>query len=226
MAVSSTDFQMENPRLMYMIGSLVRFSFGNQSYQVKYWSRVLWLKDSERRWEQILILDGISHLGRRKQRRTWWSCLTVWHFECFWWGGTSGRFNSSRVSTTWAMEIWWSWRRVMVEGRYIHFVYFIALIAFGNVKWMCMNRYSLLMHHDEEELRGFGLTDEMLIEQEWWESCLALFSMRTNALLFDEFLNLRGVWYTWRHKTARPADLNYGCPMVNSFFPHLSEGTC
>jgi len=30
-----------------------------------------------------------------------------------------------------------------------------------------MNRYSLLMHHDEEELRGFGLTDEMLIDQEW-----------------------------------------------------------
>ncbi|XP_057449992.1 phosphoglycerate mutase-like protein AT74H [Lotus japonicus] len=53
-------------------------------------------------------------------------------------------------------------------------------------------RYSLLMHHDEQELRRFGLTDEMLIEQEW-------------------------------HKHARPADLNYDCPMVNSFFPHLNE---
>lgn len=29
------------------------------------------------------------------------------------------------------------------------------------------NRYSLLMHHDERELREFGLTDEMLIDQEW-----------------------------------------------------------
>ncbi|KAL1316734.1 hypothetical protein HN51_068885 [Arachis hypogaea] len=57
-------------------------------------------------------------------------------------------------------------------------------------------RYSLLMHHDEEELRRFGLTDEMLIDQEW-------------------------------HKYARPADLNYDCPMVNSFFPHLNaEETC
>ncbi|XVF10555.1 hypothetical protein REPUB_Repub07fG0192600 [Reevesia pubescens] len=28
-------------------------------------------------------------------------------------------------------------------------------------------RYSLLMHHNEEELRQFGLTDEMLIDQEW-----------------------------------------------------------
>lgn len=30
-----------------------------------------------------------------------------------------------------------------------------------------MNKYSLLMHHDEEEFGGFGLTDEMLIDQEW-----------------------------------------------------------
>lgn len=29
------------------------------------------------------------------------------------------------------------------------------------------DRYSLLMHHDEQELREFGLTDEMLIDQEW-----------------------------------------------------------
>ncbi|XP_057511037.1 phosphoglycerate mutase-like protein AT74H [Actinidia eriantha] len=28
-------------------------------------------------------------------------------------------------------------------------------------------RYSLLVHHTEEELREFGLTDEMLIDQEW-----------------------------------------------------------
>lgn len=28
-------------------------------------------------------------------------------------------------------------------------------------------RYSLLMHHTEEELRNFGLTEEMLIDQEW-----------------------------------------------------------
>ncbi|KAI9075130.1 hypothetical protein K1719_042861 [Acacia pycnantha] len=54
-------------------------------------------------------------------------------------------------------------------------------------------RYSLLMHHSEEELREFGLTDEMLIDQEW-------------------------------QKFARPSDLNYDCPMVNSFFPHLNEG--
>ncbi|RDX69319.1 Phosphoglycerate mutase-like protein AT74, partial [Mucuna pruriens] len=64
----------------------------------------------------------------------------------------------------------------------------------GNLKGVRMNRYSLLMHHGEEELRRFGMTDEMLMDQEW-------------------------------HKCARPADLNYDCPMVNSFFPHLSEET-
>ena len=28
-------------------------------------------------------------------------------------------------------------------------------------------RYSLLMHHTEEELKEIGLTDEMLMDQEW-----------------------------------------------------------
>lgn len=28
-------------------------------------------------------------------------------------------------------------------------------------------RYSLLVHHTEEELRGFGLTHDMLMDQEW-----------------------------------------------------------
>lgn len=49
---------------------------------------------------------------------------------------------------------------------------------------------SLLMHHTEEELRQFGLTDEMLADQEW-------------------------------QKTARPGELNYDCPMMNSFFTHF-----
>ncbi|OMO79570.1 Histidine phosphatase superfamily, clade-1 [Corchorus capsularis] len=53
-------------------------------------------------------------------------------------------------------------------------------------------RYSLLMHHNEEELREFGLTDEMLIDQEW-------------------------------QKTARPGELNYDCPVVNSFFDHFED---
>ncbi|XP_022738113.1 phosphoglycerate mutase-like protein AT74H [Durio zibethinus] len=56
-------------------------------------------------------------------------------------------------------------------------------------------RYSLLMHHSEEELRKFGLTDEMLIDQEW-------------------------------QKTARPGELNYDCPVVNSFFTHFEDEGC
>ncbi|TYH40815.1 hypothetical protein ES332_D12G272800v1 [Gossypium tomentosum] len=56
-------------------------------------------------------------------------------------------------------------------------------------------RYSLSMHHNEEELREFGLTDEMLIDQEW-------------------------------QKTARIGELNYDCPMVNSFFPHFEDEGC
>ncbi|XP_007040320.2 PREDICTED: phosphoglycerate mutase-like protein AT74H [Theobroma cacao] len=56
-------------------------------------------------------------------------------------------------------------------------------------------RYSLLMHHTEEELREFGLTDEMLINQEW-------------------------------QNTARPGELNYDCPVVNSFFTHFEDEGC
>ncbi|XWS48899.1 hypothetical protein CRYUN_Cryun13aG0116400 [Craigia yunnanensis] len=56
-------------------------------------------------------------------------------------------------------------------------------------------RYSLLMHHTEEELRKFGLTDEMLIDQDW-------------------------------QKTARPGELNYDCPVVNSFFTHFEDEGC
>lgn len=82
---------------------------------------------------------------------------------------------------------WYKWTVEQFEG----------LNNFGNGGELVMEkgyggRYSLSMHHDEQELRQFGLTDEMLIDQEW-------------------------------HKFARPADLNYDCPMVNSFFPHLHE---
>ncbi|ESR52736.1 hypothetical protein CICLE_v10020727mg [Citrus x clementina] len=56
-------------------------------------------------------------------------------------------------------------------------------------------RYSLLVHHTEEELREFGLTYEMLIDQEW-------------------------------QKYARLEDINYDCPLLNSFFTHLDDGQC
>ncbi|KAK4262791.1 hypothetical protein QN277_028301 [Acacia crassicarpa] len=83
---------------------------------------------------------------------------------------------------------WYKWTVEQFEG----------LNNMGNGHMLVMEkgyggRYSLLMHHSEEELREFGLTDEMLIDQEW-------------------------------QKFARPSDLNYDCPMVNSFFPHLNEG--
>ncbi|KAK4744927.1 hypothetical protein SAY87_011239 [Trapa incisa] len=55
-------------------------------------------------------------------------------------------------------------------------------------------RYSLLVHHSEEELREFGLTDDMLTDQEW-------------------------------QKHAKIGELNYECPMLNSFFPHLENDT-
>ncbi|KAI4326917.1 hypothetical protein L6164_019435 [Bauhinia variegata] len=84
---------------------------------------------------------------------------------------------------------WYKWTVHQFEG----------LHNMGNGNMLVMERgfggrYSLLMHHHEKELRAFGLTDEMLIDQEW-------------------------------HKAARPADLNYDCPMVNSFFPHLHQDT-
>ncbi|XP_027361043.1 phosphoglycerate mutase-like protein AT74H [Abrus precatorius] len=84
---------------------------------------------------------------------------------------------------------WYKWTVQQFEG----------LTNLGNGDMLVMEkgyggRYSLLAHHQEEELRRFGLTDEMLIDQEW-------------------------------QKFASPADLNYDCPMVNSFFPHLNEAT-
>ncbi|XP_022156518.1 phosphoglycerate mutase-like protein AT74 isoform X2 [Momordica charantia] len=53
-------------------------------------------------------------------------------------------------------------------------------------------RYTLLLHHTEKELRQFGLTDEMLIDQEW-------------------------------QKHAKIGELNYDCPMMNSFFTHFDD---
>lgn len=47
------------------------------------------------------------------------------------------------------------------------FVCVLLIAYYGDLKGVSMNRYSLLMHHGEEELRRFGLTDEMLIDQEW-----------------------------------------------------------
>ncbi|KAF2313351.1 hypothetical protein P3X46_030068 [Hevea brasiliensis] len=72
-----------------------------------------------------------------------------------------------------------------------------ALHNFGNGGMIVMEkgyggRYSLLMHHTEKELREFGLTDEMLIDQEW-------------------------------QKAARPGELNYDCPTMNSFFTHFDD---
>ncbi|KAE8055353.1 hypothetical protein FH972_012197 [Carpinus fangiana] len=82
---------------------------------------------------------------------------------------------------------WYKWTVEQFEG----------LNNLGNGKMVVMEkgyggRYSLLMHHTEEELRGFGLTDEMLMDQEW-------------------------------QKFAKPGELNYDCPMMNSFFTHFNE---
>ncbi|PON62926.1 Histidine phosphatase [Parasponia andersonii] len=57
---------------------------------------------------------------------------------------------------------WYKWTVKQFEG----------LNNFGNGKMIVMEkgyggRYSLLVHHSEEELRKFGLTDDMLIDQEW-----------------------------------------------------------
>ncbi|TYG42624.1 hypothetical protein ES288_D12G271800v1 [Gossypium darwinii] len=85
---------------------------------------------------------------------------------------------------------WYKWTVQQFEG----------LNNMGNGNLIVMQkgyggRYSLSMHHNEEELREFGLTDEMLIDQEW-------------------------------QKTARIGELNYDCPMVNSFFPHFEDEGC
>ncbi|CAL0311412.1 unnamed protein product [Lupinus luteus] len=84
---------------------------------------------------------------------------------------------------------WYKWTVQQFEG----------LNNIGNGNMLIMEkgyggRYSLLGQQDEEELRRFGLSNEMLVEQEW-------------------------------HKFAKPHELNYDCPLVNSFFPHLTEET-
>ncbi|KAJ7952269.1 Phosphoglycerate mutase family protein [Quillaja saponaria] len=82
---------------------------------------------------------------------------------------------------------WYKWSVEQFEG----------LHNFGNGKMIVMGkgyggRYSLLVHHSEEELRKFGMTDDMLTDQEW-------------------------------QKFAKPGELNYDCPMLNSFFTHFDE---
>lgn len=59
-------------------------------------------------------------------------------------------------------------------GRYFFFFSFIFLAIFHrNLNYIYIlqiqyyYRYSLLVHHTEEELREFGLTDDMLMDQEW-----------------------------------------------------------
>ncbi|XAR70266.1 Phosphoserine phosphatase [Bertholletia excelsa] len=57
---------------------------------------------------------------------------------------------------------WYKWTVEQFEG----------LTNMGNGNMIVMERgyggrYSLLMHHTKEELRKFGLTDKMLIDQEW-----------------------------------------------------------
>ncbi|KAI8569650.1 hypothetical protein RHMOL_Rhmol02G0293600 [Rhododendron molle] len=57
---------------------------------------------------------------------------------------------------------WYKWTVEQFEG----------LVNMGNGKMIVMERgyggrYSLLVHHTEQELRKFGLTDEMLTDQEW-----------------------------------------------------------
>ncbi|XP_065858336.1 phosphoglycerate mutase-like protein AT74 isoform X2 [Euphorbia lathyris] len=83
---------------------------------------------------------------------------------------------------------WYKWTVKQYEGLY----------NFGNGRMLVMEKGhggSLLMHHTEQELRKFGLTDDMLIDQEW-------------------------------QKRARPGELNYDCPTMNSFFTHFSDEDC
>ncbi|KAJ0104953.1 hypothetical protein Patl1_17677 [Pistacia atlantica] len=80
---------------------------------------------------------------------------------------------------------WYKWTVEQFEG----------LNNLGNGKMMVMGqgsggRYSLLVHHTEEELREFGLTNEMIMDQEW-------------------------------QSYAKPREINYECPLVNSFFTHF-----
>lgn len=85
---------------------------------------------------------------------------------------------------------WYKWTVEQFEG----------LNNLGNGGMIVMEkgyggRYSLLVRHTEEELREFGLTNEMLIDQEW-------------------------------QKFARPGEINYDCPLLNSFFTHFEDEGC
>ncbi|GMJ06255.1 hypothetical protein HRI_004294700 [Hibiscus trionum] len=81
-------------------------------------------------------------------------------------GERSPNMNLIIVSHGLALRVflmrWYKWTVEQFEG----------LNNMGNGNTIVMQkgyggRYSLLMHHSEEELREFGLTDEMLIDQEW-----------------------------------------------------------
>lgn len=66
-------------------------------------------------------------------------------------------------------------------------------------------RYSLLVHHTPEELRTFGLTEPMLIDQEWYPTYLFILSFcpifTLSSWAADCFIH--------RQMVAKPGELNY-----------------
>jgi hypothetical protein len=60
---------------------------------------------------------------------------------------------------------WYKWTVEQFEG----------LWNFGNAGMLVMQlgpggRYSLAMHHTHDELRSFGMTDDMIADQEWYRN--------------------------------------------------------
>lgn len=63
----------------------------------------------------------------------------------------------------------------MVEGnpfRHVNKLNYVYILQIPYIFSSCymspiIYRYSLLVHHSEEELRDFGLSDDMLMDQEW-----------------------------------------------------------
>lgn len=71
-------------------------------------------------------------------------------------------FLVDRVAPPWEQTEHYKWTVQQFEGLY----------NFGNTEMLVMElgpggRYSLTMHHSADELRAFGMTDDMIEDQEW-----------------------------------------------------------
>lgn len=74
-------------------------------------------QDSEKHWNQTLMLEGFSHQAKEIPTWTWSLSPMASLLESSSWDGTNGLLINMKDSTIWAMAKCLSWRKALVEGK-------------------------------------------------------------------------------------------------------------